>query len=119
MPGMNSQRLANAQQTLPFDSAVIQIQAVREEAVTIWANCINSSGSTCEIRGSPDLQAHALAGGRGAVLHTIITSGTAGAGQTKVNAAGHAVVVVQAHPLMMIRLVGGLGTDVWSVWAIE
>lgn len=119
MTSMNSIRLATAVSSLPFTSAIQRIQGYREEQVTFWVHVASSSGSQLQIRGAPDDAALALGGGTGAILHTIITSGTAGAGQTKINAGGHAVVTVQAQPIMLISITGGLGTDTWNVWLLE
>lgn len=118
MPSGNVIRLAFNVATT-FSSAVITPQMVREEAVTFWVWISGTSGAICEIRGSPDLQAENLTSPVGGVLHKIITSGTATPGQTKVDANGHAVVVVQAHPRMYLRWIGGLGSDRLYAYAIE
>lgn len=119
MPSMNAIRLANAQSTLPFVSAAQNIQAVREEAVTFWVFVSALDGSKCEIKVAPDSGARSLGGFDGMVAHTIITSGTAGVGQTKVDGNGFASVTIQAHPVMFIRLSGGLGSSAWTVYLIE
>lgn len=118
MPSMNSIRLA-ADQAVTFNSMVIQLQGVREEAVTFWVWVENPTGASVLIKGSPDAEAAALTAINGATLHQIITSGTAAAGQTKINGGGHAVVTVQAHPLMYIRWFGGDGSDRLWCWLIE
>lgn len=118
MPGMNAIRLA-ANQAVIFESERQRIQAVRDKATVWWFWVSDVSSASVLIKGSPDEEASALTAINGATLHQIITSGTAGAGQTKINAGGHAVVTVQAMPLMWIRWFGGTGTDRLWCWLIE
>ncbi len=119
MPSLNTTRLATNQSTLPFASAQLNLQAVREEAIGFWVHCATPTSSICQIKGAPDTAALAFGANNGMVIHTIIVTGTAAAGQTKVNAQGHAFVVIQALPIMFIRLANGTGTDVWNVYLVE
>lgn len=122
MTSMNAIRLATNQsgvQSTPFRSANVFVQGVREETVTIWVHTSALDGSSCLIKVAPDLNALAFGGQDGMIVHTIITSGTPGADQTKVKTQGFAAVNVQAMPIMFIFLNGGLDSAVWNVYLIE
>lgn len=118
MPGMNAIRLAtNASPS--FTSSTIRVQAVRDELITIFVHVATSSGAMVRIRGGPDDEALTLGAGVGMVLHTIITTGTAGTGQTKIDGSGFASVTLQTLPCMLITFTGGFGGDVLNAWLIE
>lgn len=122
MGSMNVIRLASNQTgvlTTPFRSVDVYIQGVREETVTIWGHTTVLDGSQCLIKVAPIVGSLALGGQDGMILHTIITSGTAGANQTKVNTQGFFMVNVQAMPLIHIRLQAGLDTASWTVFLVE
>lgn len=119
MPSMNATRLFTAVSADGTDSNRLQIQAVRDESITFWCWFATVTGGSIQLRGAPDNAADILTTPGGMVFHTIITTGTAGANQTKVNAQGHALVVLQAVPVMWARFIKGIGTDSASLWLIE
>lgn len=122
MPSLNNKRLLNGTTVNGQESERVFIQATREESIGFWVYISPFSGSsTMTIRGGPDIQANALtAPVEGMTLHTIITGGTAGAGQTKVNTAGHAYVVLPALNIMWVRFQNALDpTSACWCWIVE
>jgi len=100
-------------------SPTVYVQGVRDSLVTFWVRVDGPVSGKLEIRGMPDSAAGALTTPAGAVLHTIIWVGTAGANQTKTDANGHAVVTLQAEPQMFLYLSGVSGSEVVNAWIIE
>jgi len=120
MPSLNNKKIFSNNTTNNAETERVQVQATREETIGFWTFISPASGATLEIRGAPDVEAATLTGVNGMLLHTIITSGTAVAGQTKVNTAGHAVVFLQALPLMWARYINGLApTNAVWLWIVE
>lgn len=120
MPGLNTTNLLRNEGGNGVESVRTNIQASRDKAITFWVYMPGAAGQTVEIRGAPDVESAALASPNGALLSTVINVGNPSAAQVKVNAQGHAVVVVQALPLMWVRYTnaGSTANKGW-VWLVE
>jgi len=118
---MNAVRLLNGTTVNGAESSRFSVQGVRDEVISFWFFFGGNAGSSATIRGSPDTQASALTSPvEGMTLFTVITTGTAAAGQVKTNTAGHAFVVLQALPIMWVRFQNALSpTDSCFCWLIE
>ena len=121
MSSLNTTRLLNGTTVNGQESARIFVQATREEQVGFFVFISPFGGSTMTIRGAPDVQAASLtAPVEGMTLWTVITTGTAAAGQTKVNGAGHALVFLPALPIMFVRFQNALSpSDACWCWLVE
>ncbi len=120
MPSLNSVNLLRNEGVNGAESVRINIQGARDENIAFWLYLPGAAGQTVEIRGAPDAESAALSTPNGGVLLTIINTGSAAASQVKVNAAGHAMVTVQALPIMWVRYTnGGSTSNKGWVWLVE
>lgn len=120
MASQNSIRLLNGTTTNGVESERINIQGTRDESIGFWVFISPASGATLSLRGGPDVQGDQLTTPNGMLLHTVISTGTAATGQTKVNSAGHALVYLPALPQMWVLFNNALApTNACWVWLIE